>query len=403
MARKVVIIGAGITGTLTAVRLRRAGWAVTLLEAKHVGAGSSSRTAAGIRQQFSTFETVLGMRYAVQVYENFPDEVGGLVVPIVQNGYLFLEAGDLGAVRERVALQHRAGLDEVELLDPATTVERFPFVDGERISAATWCPTDGFLRPEVVYGEAAASARARGVEIVQGARVDDARHVGGRIEAVHAKDRWWGADLFVDATNAWTLRTARILGATELPVQPLKRYLWFIVRGGSMTGEELLGMPMVVTPTGAYCHPENADTLMAGLAHDTRPEPDFSYDDQDRIEERFSHRSGVDSAAYECWLNLADYLPPLADFKGVHATTSGYYGTTPDHNPFLGFDPKVPNLIRLVGFSGHGAMFGPFSARVAEALAEHGPIDAIEVLGRRVSLRPFAVDRTFVASETMVI
>ena len=65
MAQRVVIIGAGITGALCAWRFQAAGWQVTVLEAQHIGAGSSSRTAAGIRQQFSTPETVLGMRYAV--------------------------------------------------------------------------------------------------------------------------------------------------------------------------------------------------------------------------------------------------------------------------------------------------------------------------------------------------
>ena len=89
-SRRVVVIGGGITGTLVAYSLRRAGWDVALLEASHVGAGSSSRTAAGIRQQFSTRETVLGMQYSVQFYSRWLEEVGGSVSPILQNGYLFL-------------------------------------------------------------------------------------------------------------------------------------------------------------------------------------------------------------------------------------------------------------------------------------------------------------------------
>jgi glycine/D-amino acid oxidase-like deaminating enzyme len=406
MGRRVVIIGAGITGTLTAVRLRRAGWEVVLLEARHVGAGSSSRTAAGIRQQFSTPETVIGMRYSVDVYRRFPEEVGGMIVPIVENGYLFLlgDAAALEPARRRVELQRSCGLAEVELLNPAQTAERFPFVDAASISGATWCPSDGFLRPEVVYGEAAATARARGVEIVQRCAVVGAEHLGGRITALRTSlGRDFGADLYIDATNAWSPRLAQVLGGTAFPIDPIKRYLWFIQRGGRMSGPELLRMPMVVSPRGAYCHPENEDTLMTGWAHEARPEPDFTDEDQDRIDAEFSHRGGVEGRPTETWAELASHMPQIGDFEGIHATTSGFYGSTPDHNPFLCFDPQVPNLLRLAGFSGHGAMFGPFTARVAEALAEAGEdIPEVEVLGRRLSLAAFQPGREFHAEDLVI-
>jgi glycine/D-amino acid oxidase-like deaminating enzyme len=97
-------------------------------------------------------------------------------------------------------------------------------------------------------------------------------------------------------------------------------------------------------------------------------------------------------------------LPPIGEFSGLTATTSGYYGVTPDHNPFLGFDPGVPNLLRLVGFSGHGAMFGPFSALVAEKLADAGrDVSHIDVLGSTVPLDSFRIGRTYGRAEKLVI
>jgi len=403
MDRAAVVIGAGITGTLTGHRLALAGWRVTVLEGRHVGAGSSSRTAAGIRAQFSTPETVLGMRYSVATYLRFPELVGGAQVPIVQGGYLFLLGDGLEAARRRVAMQRSLGLDEVELLLPDEVGARFPWVDPATIVGATWCPSDGFLRPEIIYNEAADALRRLGGRVIQNAPVEAARGEG-RIDEVLAGGAWHGADLFLDATNAWSPRLARALGATELPVAPLKRHLWFLNRGGGMSASELLSMPLVVAPSGAYCRPENGDSLLMGHATEVPPEPDFSYEDQDRVDARFSHRSGPDSQAFETWMSLAERMPVLGDFAGISATTSGFYGSTPDHNPFLGFDPVRPNLLRLVGFSGHGAMFGPFTAEVALRLAEAGhDLAEIEVLGRKASLAPFSLSRAFGTHEAMVI
>ena len=99
-AEHVVIIGGGATGALTSVRLAERGFRVTVLEKAQLGNGSSSRSAAGIRAQFSTEETVVGMQYSEWWYSHFhdllhsPPEVRQQPV-MRQNGYLFLyEAPD---------------------------------------------------------------------------------------------------------------------------------------------------------------------------------------------------------------------------------------------------------------------------------------------------------------------
>lgn len=405
-SRRAVLIGGGITGTLTGLALRRAGWSVEVLEAKNIGAGSSSRTAAGIRQQFSTRETVLGMRYAVDFYRRWAETVGGPLSPIQQNGYLFLydDPGLWAEARLRVERQRGWGLVEVEALELAELTRRFPWLAGAPLLGATWCPTDGFLRPEAVYNDAAEALIAAGGHIRQNAPVLGARQAAGRLAAVQIPGAELGADLFLDCTNAWTRRVGALLGATPLPVAALKRYLWFLDRGEALSPQTLLSMPLVISPSGAYCRPENGDSLLIGWKHDAPDEAEaFTYEDQDNIEPAFYHRSGVESRAYEAWLALAEGVPALGDFAGITATTAGYYGTTPDHNPFLDYDPALPNLIRLVGFSGHGAMFGPFTARVAVALAEAGrSVDSVEVLGERAELAPFRIGRPW-RHEAMVI
>ena len=402
--RRAVCIGGGITGVLTARELLLAGWQVTLLEGRHVGAGSSSRTAAGIRQQFSTPETVRGMRYSVAFYRAFADEVEGGATPIVQNGYLFLHdrAEAWAAAKDVVGMQRACGL-EVDVLERDDLVRRFPWVSPDTIVGGTFCPTDGFLLPHLVYNEGARRVRELGGTVVQNAEVT-AGVGAGRLTAVVTTKGTFEADLFLDCTNAWTGRTAEALGGEPLPVDPLKRYLWFLRREGSLSEEALASMPLVVGPTGVYCRPENRQTLLIGKKHDAPPEPRFSYEDQDQVETAMSHQGGVDAWPYVAWAELAEAVPPIGEFAGFDATTCGYYATTPDHNPFLGYDRRRPNLIRLVGFSGHGAMFGPFTARVARDLAEAGrDLDRIRLDGHDVPLEAFRIGRAFDRHEAMVI
>ena len=403
MSRHAVIIGAGITGLLTAIELINRGWKVTVAEAKHIGSGSSSRTAAGIRQQFSTPETVLGMRYSVNFYKNFMETVGGHTDPIVQNGYLFLLNQNIDDAISRVEMQRTAGLEDVHFLKPDDVKHLFPYVDSESIQGATWCSSDGFLRPGVIYGEAANAAQRLGVNIIQNAPINKVRIKNDLIHEVRAGSTWLSADLFIDCTNAWSPRLAALLGAQVLPIEPLKRYLWFVDRGEGFDEDTFAKVPMIITPKGAYCRPENRGSLLMGWAHTADSEPSFDHDDQDMIETPYSH-TGFDSLAFEAWEAIAESIPPFGEFDGIAATTSGYYGTTPDHNPFLGYDPNRKNLLHLVGFSGHGAMFGPFTALAAGCLAEAGTdLEHISVLGEAVSMAAFALNREYHATEHMVI
>ncbi len=405
--RKAVLIGGGITGALTAAELAARGWDVTLLEARHIGAGSSSRTAAGIRQQFSTPGTVRAMRYSVRFYKQFAGWSGQGNGAIVQNGYLFLyddEEAWLEAVA-RIGVQRVAGLREVEALPRKELLAVFPWACGEGIIGGTFCPTDGFLHPDVIYNDAIARARELGVEVMQKAPVTGALRSNAKLIGVQTSKGLVAGDVFIDCTNAWTRRTARILGAEELQVDPLKRYIWFLKRGGPMTSATLSTMPLCIAPSGAYFRPENPESLLMGKKHNTPPHLDFDYEDQDIIERGFDPKEGLDTHPYDIWAEVAEAVPDIGEYDGITATTCGYYATTPDHNPFLGYDRQLHNLIRLVGFSGHGAMMGPFNAAVGVALAETGcELESLSLDGGEpVKLEPFRIGRRFEYSEAMVI
>src|SRR5215469_2085496 len=135
----VVLIGGGSTNALTAVGLAERGFRVTILEKAKIGNGSSSRSAAGIRAQFSVEETVIGMQYSEWWYTQFHEVLRTpheRRQPIIQqNGYLFLfEDAEQAApvwkpsiqsaiaqswkqAQAKAAMQQRVGLP-VEVLSP---------------------------------------------------------------------------------------------------------------------------------------------------------------------------------------------------------------------------------------------------------------------------------------------
>src|SRR5450759_1302074 len=157
-AEHVVIIGGGATSALIAVRLAERGFRVTVLEKSQVGNGSSSRSAAGIRAQFSTEETVVGMQYSEGWYSHFHDHLHSPIdvrqQPVMrQNGYLFLYedpeaipawqprrqqevAQNWQYAQTAASMQQRLGLP-VELLTPRNVEERWPYLSPDRLMGAT--------------------------------------------------------------------------------------------------------------------------------------------------------------------------------------------------------------------------------------------------------------------------
>lgn len=389
----VVVIGGGATGALTAVRLSESGFRVTVVEKAQIGNGSSSRSAAGIRAQFSTAETVTGMQYSQWWYRHFhdllhsPPEVRQQPV-LRQNGYLFLydspeaipawqprrqrEVADLWQSAQVVAnMQQGLGLP-VEVLTPQSIQERWPFLLADRLAGATWCPTDGFLMPHMVYNEAFRRAKELGVQVEQQTEVLGAMLHAGRIRALVTNKGTIEADWFVNATNAWAARLSSRIGGMELPVSPLKRYLYFLKPTQPIMEEsQWRQLPMTMygigSHRGAHSRPEH-DLLMLGWAHETEPETEFSDADQDRIDPPFRYDNGIDNYGYHVLEQIEQFSPQLANAGGLVAMTCGFYGTTPDANPLIGRDTRQQNLIHAVGFSGHGLMHAPITALLVEAV-----------------------------------
>jgi len=421
----VVLIGGGSTNALTAVRLAEHGFRVTVLEKAKLGNGSSSRSAAGIRAQFSVEETVIGVQYSQWWYTQFhhilrtpSDRCQPVIHP---NGYLFLyedpqQAAPVwkpGIRREvaqawqlaqaNVAMQQKIGLP-VEILTPQEIHDRWPHIEPDRLVGATWCPSDGFLFPQMIYTEGFRRAQELGVSVKQDTEVLGARLRGGRIVALETTKGLIEADWFVNGTNAWAPRLSQRIGGMSLPITPLKRYLYFLKPTRQiMSEQDWHQLPMTIYGMGggrgSHSRPDN-DLLLLAWAHETNAEPDFNDEDQDRIDAPFNHSNGIDNYGYALLEQVMTFAPRLADAGGLTATTSGFYATTPDANPLIGIDANQSNLVHAAGFSGHGLMHAPITALLVEAIiagdVEHGHVRLPSPFERHtIDLSTFDPGRTF--------
>lgn len=410
--KKVAVIGAGATGALCALEIAKTGKChVTLIDAGAPGNGSSSRSAACFRQQFGTESTVRGMRYAGKYYDNWQQEVGGKESPLIRQGYLFLKGfdTDFEALGKLVANQRDYGLQEVELLSRSEVEERFHHISTVGIRGATWCPSDGFLTHDLVYLDAVQQLRSmENVNIILHQRVIGCtKSSSGQLTSLRlANQEDILVDRVVNATNAWAPELSNLFGGTELRIIPRKRYLYHVHQGDTelLKKAEFAKLPMTITPTGAYVRPTPGGELMMGLLHFTPGTPNPAFDTQDVIEPGF----GGDPQAYgrHVFLKIERYVQVVKGLekKGIQPTC-GYYADTPDHNPIIDFDPKVPNLVHAAGFSGHGLMHAPFTARIVTELVHRGRrLSTIELPGfGQVDIKPYWVRRKYICPEGMVL
>lgn len=407
---RIIIVGGGVTGILSAWELVNRGYKVTVVEARTIGSGSSSRSAACIRQQFSTPSTVKGMIYSIQFYKCWKDNFGQAESPLKQNGYLFLKDYQINPeeVKETVRMQKESGLSDVEWLQVTDIEERLPYLETTGLIGATWCPSDGFLLPHIVYQDGAEAAKVLGVRIIQNQEVIEAKKDPDRLNKIKiASGEELEADIFINATNAWGKHVSELFGGYNLDIKPRRRYLYFLPgladgqEAYNLNSSDLPSVPMTITPRGCYFRPDNKQLMMGWLHYTKFLTPTF--DNQDDIEPGYG--KGLREYGAAVRKEVTTYLPAAEEMGRIQAVTAGFYGDSPDHNPFIGYDPEVSNLIHVAGFSGHGLMHAPFSARIVAELVG-ARVDLAKVilpeLGE-VDVSPYWIAREFSHSEGMVI
>ncbi|MFI5023674.1 MAG: NAD(P)/FAD-dependent oxidoreductase [Alphaproteobacteria bacterium] len=366
----VVIVGGGAIGSSIAAFLSsspdfRGRLAVVERDPSYARA-STTRSAGGVRQQFSTPGNIEMSKFGVHFVKHVGDylAVDGEVpqVSFHEGGYLFL-ASEAGrpVLEQNHALQRAHGADNA-LLPPAALAERFPWLSTEGIALGSLgLSNEGWFDPHALLQGFKRKARAGGAVYIADEVVAVAREGACITGAALASGAALACGLMVDAAGPFAGAVAALAGV-DLPVRPKKRYVYVID-----CRTPLSGCPLLIDPTGVWLRPEGRQ-FICGVSPEEGDDPDC-----EDLELDYSLWEEV------VWPTLASRIPAFEAVKLTNAWAGHYDYNTVDQNAILGRHPEVGNLLFANGFSGHGIQQSPAAGRAIAELILYGEYRSLDL------------------------
>jgi sarcosine oxidase len=377
--RSVVVVGAGVFGAWSALRLARDGWRVTLVEAfgPANGRASSSDHSRVIRAGYGAIE--IYTRWATESLAawHWLAKVSGTRL-VDECGVLFLGAHGSPHLDETVETFRQLGVAH-EHLPAAAAAARYPQLGVIGLGDALYEPRAGAIRARQAMAAVVAQAVARGVEYRTAcvARLDETRTVpmvrttAGEVLA---------ADAYVLACGPWLpkLLPLAVGGRIRATRQEL---LYF----GVPAGDPRFGVAQLPVwidfAAGLYGIPDlDAYGFKVGI---DRHGPAIDPDTADRLV--------ADDAVALARAFLGRRFPALADAPLVDARVCQYENTS-SGDFLIDVHPTWPNVWLAGGGSGHGFKHGPaVGSHIADLLGGRRGVEPRFALASKASVAARAV------------
>ena len=165
---RVVIIGGGVVGASVLYHLAKAGWTdCVLLENNELTAGSTWH-AAGNVPTFSTSWSIMNLqRYSTELYRGLGEAVDYPMNYHVTGSIRLAHSKERMQEFVRAAGMGRYQGIDIEIIDPAETQVRYPFLETHDLTGALFDPTDGDIDPAQLTQALAKGARDLGATILR--------------------------------------------------------------------------------------------------------------------------------------------------------------------------------------------------------------------------------------------
>jgi sarcosine oxidase, subunit beta len=339
----VVIVGAGVMGASIAYHLAARGCAGILILEKELTeiSGTTARSVAGVRHQFSSEVNVQLSLYSIERIKHFTEEIGGHA-DLHQHGYLFLidDPATWEEYQRNAAMQRRLGA-RVETLTAEEAARFIPQTRLDGLLGATYGPEDGHCDAHGIALGYLNRARELGARLLRATPATGFRIEEGRVTAVLTADGSISCETVVNAAGPYAGEVAALAGL-DVPVKPYRRVVYMTEPFSPIPD----AIPLTIdVGSGFYMRKEQQNLLFGASNYD----------------EPSSHNLQIDWDWLDTVLEKGFARFPILERAGLAEKLcwAGSYEITPDHMPILGRHPELPNYVDASGFSGHGVMHSP--------------------------------------------
>ncbi len=372
---RVVVIGGGAVGASSLYHLAKAGWTdCVLLEKNELTAGSTWH-AAGNVPTFSTSWSIMNLqRYSTELYRGLGEAVDYPMNYHVTGSIRLAHSKERMQEFERAAGMGRYQGIDIEIIDPAETQVRYPFLETHDLIGSLYDPTDGDIDPAQLTQALAKGARDLGATILRFTPATGVRRENGEwvVETEKGDIR---CEYVVNAAGYYAQRVGewfKPYGGRTVPMMVMSHQYMLseeVPEIETWSKENGAKLPLLRDVDISYYLRQEKNGFNLGpyerncRAHwvtpdDPMPE-DFSFqlypDDLDRL---------------EFYIEDAMARVPLLGSSGVSKVINGPIPYAPDGLPLIGPMPGVPNAFEACVFTFGIAQAGGGGKVLAEWITE---------------------------------
>jgi sarcosine oxidase subunit beta len=345
----VIIVGAGITGASTAYQLKKRGVGrVLLLERGQPASGGTGRSAAIVRQHYSTRLMTRLAHEAVGMFQAMKDELGqdGGYRRV---GYAFLTPADaLPASRRNVDLQRQVGVD-TRFLDQDEIAAKMPWLNTDGVAGVVWESQGGYADPVRTTEAYVEAFRRLGGEVRLKTACRGLVRRGDRVEGVVTDEGEIAAGTVVNAAGPWAAKLAELAGI-ELTMRSLREqdtvWQW-------RPNRPMPECAISDAVDAIYLRPLGERRVILGRGF---PKPYVDCDPE-------NYKQTADESFIAEVRERAELRFPTFQGATLVDSYSALYDVTPDWYPFTGPRAGLAGYCDASGGSGHGFKIAPAIGR----------------------------------------